>query len=1168
MKKLIISIICLFSFFIVGNVSAAQVCTDEQIKAARGVLDVDALAYVPIPSLGRLYNVDNKQNHSYIYKMTLTIGNEEFTSLCLDNGKTAIDGRVYKININKDGTFHKIDTSEWKKLYQYATENRDNDLQFILAQAALWILRTRLTNKAIPYNEKNIYAVTKDIIINKNCEIYLGMYKPAHIAKTFCDSAKKQDNSTDIIEAEINRLYESSQKGDQFVSFGGPLEVVYAQINSEAEKLINYTNEYPNDLYYWVEATGADHQAMLAPLGCGGSTEKYCIDSNGTKKVYTDEYNNCVVNGGTAAACKASMDKKHCPNTTYQYGIVKTTGSDAVCNNTDENNSGVYNEYVDYSQPGLASSYGNPINQIQISPYCNLYCKEISSTQNFPGNIGEAQSVGTFVIWPTSEATRSSKFGNMYPLKFEGQKECYVDMSPNSINNIDINAILQNKINTAKNANGSVSYAVNTKFDDLRVGIGCDGAYGVETGNGHTSGYCKSKYDDLEAAKSDLSTFENEYNDYDRYLEKTKEIDDYNSCLTNASSSDTCKNASSTCSNKDTVCNEANSSGVCSFCDSSCQGKSSPKCIEYCKKCETAKTACTTAQTACNTAKTACDNYCGAEPEYSKEELDGKAEYDRLSNEVTSAQTAYDNCNTERNSCNTYVGKVNDIIEMVNQVRVCGEYKPQCSGDSCDIYNYLTNIDVSWGDPQYGGTIISDSQLEKKQTYSTEISTNPTIDSIDSSKKISDIEQQSYNILTQVDSAVTNRSIIATSTVTYSLPTVNKIYNYVVTLSNGGILVLDKLPNGNYSEAVEIGYSNLPISFDAIPGQKYDLIISNIRHGDNGQYYPSTYKCNYTVTSKTDSEPCLCPAGTKREGASLEGEMRTDGISCEVAKEKYCDGPIVIQYCTLEDGTQKDISHCETAPDYYECYDAACPTGPDPPYYCVNESTGLKINITVCLSGYDYNYCYKRFCKGPGPESHYYCKNPYTNNDIEITSCVIAEMSKGMSDSDAKTSCTEKTPDCNIPPPSGGLNIIYRTISLENPFPSYNSDLTVTQTGLIKGMFNDDVKGRYPGTNWNNVNLVKNHILTVERQGVKYDGSDIYQGQPLYVFELNTTTINAIRKYNEQNEYTDFKLDCKKNNSRACVSDFVHNASLSGLTGGVCSNSIRANDFYTCSGDA
>ena len=121
-------------------------------------------------------------------------------------------------------------------------------------------------------------------------------------------------------------------------------------------------------------------------------------------------------------------------------------------------------------------------------------------------------------------------------------------------------------------------------------------------------------------------------------------------------------------------------------------------------------------------------------------------------------------------------------------------------------------------------------------------------------------------------------------------------------------------------------------------------------------------------------------------------------------------------------------------------------------------------------------------------------------------------------------------------------------------------------------MFNDDVVGRYPGTNWNDQKLVQNHILTVKRTSGTVDGSDIYNTEPLYRFELNTTTINKIREYNKQRVenggYADFTLECRINNAKACVSEnFVHNQDLSGIVGGVCMNSTSKNDFYKCSGD-
>ena len=195
----------------------------------------------------------------------------------------------------------------------------------------------------------------------------------------------------------------------------------------------------------------------------------------------------------------------------------------------------------------------------------------------------------------------------------------------------------------------------------------------------------------------------------------------------------------------------------------------------------------------------------------------------------------------------------------------------------------------------------------------------------------------------------------------------------------------------------------------------------------------------------------------------------------------------------------------------------------------------------------------------------------------DITTCVYNKMGQGMKLAQAIAACEKE--ECYKG--TGGGNIIYRTISLENPFPSKDADDNgTTQAGLEalnnrgldlnKNTFNQTIKGRYPGTNWNSAVLVYNKILN--NRG--YRGSAIYQeAEPLYVIELDPKAIKEIREYNKKqisqsDGYADFKLNCT--DGAYCISSFLHNNSIKTsagkeiLTGGTCKNAYNKKTFISC----
>ena len=129
-----------------------------------------------------------------------------------------------------------------------------------------------------------------------------------------------------------------------------------------------------------------------------------------------------------------------------------------------------------------------------------------------------------------------------------------------------------------------------------------------------------------------------------------------------------------------------------------------------------------------------------------------------------------------------------------------------------------------------------------------------------------------------------------------------------------------------------------------------------------------------------------------------------------------------------------------------------------------------------------------------------------------------------------------KTGEPYCPPPGcddlGSVRIIYRPISLENPFPDI------------------DASGRNTGSNWcvlnddesdcsNNNDNVEKYILNNRNT----EGSKIYnEKQPMYEITLNPSLIKQIREYNSKTDYDDYNLSCSGldgEEGTKCRSNFV-----------------------------
>lgn len=335
----------------------------------------------------------------------------------------------------------------------------------------------------------------------------------------------------------------------------------------------------------------------------------------------------------------------------------------------------------------------------------------------------------------------------------------------------------------------------------------------------------------------------------------------------------------------------------------------------------------------------------------------------------------------------------------------------------------------------------------------------------------------------------------------------------------------DTLPSG----VLAVAQSSIRKNQATGASDSFDMILK----GKIGAFKQDigNYTCQYKLTE--DSSDCgTCPAGTKNEGEPLNN---TCGIDLDKLKSEKTSAESV---CTALKETICNISKDQWQNNGYDPNKVCCPAP--------NSAT----DITDCINnGGSYEQCsINAGCIATPTPSVMKCPPGTKNCGLDITECVKTNMKFGMTEAQAKAKCTTNL--CNGP--SGGGLIIYRTINLNNPFPSKELNSNISWTNY------DINSGRRPGANWNNQNVVTKKILN--NRGVK--GEAVYNKTPLYTIVLDANKIRKIRAYNKNHQYDDFTLNCK--NGAKCRSNFIRSSdSGNALTGGTCTN-ISFDDFDAC----
>lgn len=182
--------------------------------------------------------------------------------------------------------------------------------------------------------------------------------------------------------------------------------------------------------------------------------------------------------------------------------------------------------------------------------------------------------------------------------------------------------------------------------------------------------------------------------------------------------------------------------------------------------------------------------------------------------------------------------------------------------------------------------------------------------------------------------------------------------------------------------------------------------------------------------------------------------------------------------------------------------------------------SALHVHFMTPSGSYPIELYYNKLSPDPELESkkvHNF--DQFLNGDTETYTCtykvenIIVENDDPNCVDDNCTACTTEACD-----PEGlkGINLLYRTISLGDPFPGVNGN------------------SRLPGSNWKD--NVEKYITN--NRGVQ-ESKIYYNKSPMYQITLTPAIIQEIRKYNQATTYGDYTLDCIGDTGKECKSRFI-----------------------------
>lgn len=772
--------------------------------------------------------------------------------------------------------------------------------------------------------------------------------------------------------------------------------------------------------------------------------------------------------------------------------------------------------------PMVHSQYGEAVES--PGEYCHMFCQEYG-TSVLPGALGVAVQAGSHIIWPTSESNQINKYTkDMYPMYVEGKKECKLLLMPDHGN-----------YPSASTGNGGCN---EDPVGDYACLYNASNMYEAKTPR-----TCNVASADSVLVLGNTGDFLDGTN-YERVrVANGNYFNEPSYCGDQMQANGQVNKGEGCVFQKYKIIN----GGTSKYYNGIKYGVYNAKVQEINQNAERAATACKKVKDAEKVAKKTQEAYNAAGQAFqgvaglddrdptkaaAKSKLDeakaandqAQAELNKARDEFNKAKKAYEDAikwvethiykSIQR--CQVYIRNFNTAREILDAIAQCGNFSV---GDANAYYSFTADGNISFQNGEYsvGGNLYKDGGGVSCTGGCGPNAHFPTKGELPTLQSL----LQPPTLKGMVNGMESREIVLTAAPVKYELA---DGYSYIDKKKNkysrfpAGANYMD-IPtlSGGLAKVLPTDY-NSPVVDSSNTAVQYDLILNGVVFGENAKFKVNdggNYVCKYTMTK--ESSECVCPQDTPGDGKNIMGHVLNEGISCAEAQAKYCDAP----------GTDS------------ECGEAC---------FCVFDNK--VVDISACIkTGVGADTCKRLLCSG-GP---YKCKN--TNGlrtGMDITGCVGTRMAEGESLQAALAYCDSVV--CPI-----GKTIIYRTIRLENPFPGKNI------SKIVDG-FNNEVKGRYPGYNWNSKTLVNRKIRN--NRGVS--GTTIYQTKtPLYSFELNGATIERIRNYNRniKDGYNDFNLTCMKNKHAACISHFVRGRSSAGnigLTGGTCAGAGNDSSFYSC----
>ena len=475
--------------------------------------------------------------------------------------------------------------------------------------------------------------------------------------------------------------------------------------------------------------------------------------------------------------------------------------------------------------------------------------------------------------------------------------------------------------------------------------------------------------------------------------------------------------------------------------------------------------------------------------------------------------------------------------------------------------------------------------------------------------------------------SISNGTLNMEMTRYYTLP--DNYYQYI--RKQDGLSMKTK-PSSNINYYINVGIPNLPVSFNNTGSSTsgdvskaadiqfaYELPGKNNDTDKNSKLYKAYIKDNSYLATDSESGNIYSRylSGQMKDGdndllkksacAKMYG-MNTSGFStCAKKKKKNAIGE-GSNSCI----TKNDISKSTTSG--YSCI--VLTAGPSDDCKTEEDATRLgqdwnPTSQTCCQVGTTYNptlgKCSNETCRIENGKYYDFNGNEITKEEYDKicpagATCRIEngkyydfdgnEITKEEYDEICPSNLPPYCPEDECPygccpsgecapmpdgtcPGTGGIDVIYRTIDLENPFPGQNAEQR--NTGANWCSYN--IKTQQIDCKYNN-QTAKNYI-TRERGGTTNGGKVYREDHVLYEVTLDTETINSIRNYNDDHKYDDWTLNCynRENNDgnsntsqdqyirngTACRSDFLREYLL-GKVSGECAGSTVSN-FYTCDKD-